>query len=617
MLGGVAMSAGGVAVSIERRREQAVLTRLAVAAPEVVPVDVLVVDVWGEDPPAAAVDALRVHVSSLRKAIRGLGVDARSVLQTVDRGYRLALSPSAIDVRKLELALAAEDVLALEPLVRPWPASDPGRLSDASAWFDQLARRLRDRLVAAAELVASVDVAKGTGRAAVELLRDALASDPYRERLWEGLVRALTASEDHVEALRAYQEARATLADIGVEPGPGLRSAEAASLRSAPPRSDRPPMPEYVDMGGSRVAYAVVGDGPTDLLFLHGGFVPLAVMWDEPRLGSFLDRLADRFRVVLLDRRGIGMSDAPLDGPVRLEHWVDDVRAVLDEVGSTATLVLAHEHGGPVALAVAATDVRVRGMVLHSTAARPMRSADHPYGATDETLERISNMIDRSSGSMDMLRSVAPSAGDDAALRGFLDRAGRLGAGPSMARELHRAFFESDVRALLPQVVCPVVVMHPARFVFGDPGQARYLAEHLPHARLELLDSGDFIFWVRDSRLVEAAIDEVAQRATDTAPGSTPRAVVVLRALVATVGDAARRVLHDHAESTLSVGDATVAVFGTRAAADAAVARLRAAEPDARVEVAVADTTATSDDPAVRALIERVTGPTPTSASPV
>jgi pimeloyl-ACP methyl ester carboxylesterase len=322
-------------------------------------------------------------------------------------------------------------------------------------------------------------------------------------------------------------------------------------------------------------------------------------MRETPRLAWFIAELAKRFRVIFIDRRGIGSSDGPADGaPVHLDHWVADCRAVLDAVASRAVIAFGHEHGGPVAIRLAAElPDRVKGLVLHSTAARPLRAPDHPYGPTDDAVERIDRMIDRMPGRTDMLTWVAPSAGNDNALRAWLDRAGRLGAGPARARELHRAYLHSDVRSVLPAVRAPTVVLYPARVLRGDPGRGRYLAEHLPDAELQLLDSGDHLFWLADADVTLAAIDRLASRLTPTVATTAPAR---LRAIVAVVPNVGGEILRAHgAETCVSLPHALAATFTSLAAAPAAVRSLKDSHPSSTIAVDVADTTGSESDVAI------------------
>jgi hypothetical protein len=284
---------------------------------------------------------------------------------------------------------------------------------------------------------------------------------------------------------------------------------------------------------------------------------------------------------------------------------VADCLAVLDAAAARRVVVLGHEHGGPVALRVAAERPNVViGLVLHSTSAHPLRAADHPYGPSG-TPQRIDAMIDRRPGSADMLRVVAPSAGYDPQLRGWLDRAGRLGAGPARAKELHRTYLEADVRDILPRIEAPTIVLHPARTVVTDPGQARYLADHIPHTELLMLDSADHLFWASepDGAAMLSALERLAQQPTVSRPPARIRAIV---AVAPSSTQATRLLGANKAESVMTVGEATAATFDSIAAAQAAITTLRQTQPAAYAILQIADTTSVPTDPAIIEAAQKV-----------
>lgn len=604
LLGEPAINVAGEERSVTRPREQAVLVRLALAAPAPVPIGVLVDDVWGASPPASVVDSLRVHVSHLRKALSGAVDDPAEVLVTSRGAYHLDLDRQAVDVHRLEDAVRERRDRVLRTLLNPWPGHDLGRFDTGSGFFAATAQRITELRAAGAEVVAEVDLASGQHERAVGGLEALVRLDPYRERGWELLIRSLEASGRRTDALRAGQRAREALGEVGMDPGPALVAAEEAVFDHGAGAAGLPVGPsEYVDVGGSRIAFRTLGSHGPDLLFMHGGFVPFEVMPDEPRFARFLERLARRHRVILLDRRGIGMSDPPADdGPVTLDHWVDDCRAVLDALASERCFVLAHENAGPVAIRLAAEDPeRVRGLVLHSTVAKYLRAPDHPYGPTEDAFARIDRMIDRVPGAADMLTLVAPSVGDDPDLRAWLDRAGRLGAGPARARQLHRVYFEADVRPYLRDVAAPTAVLHPARLVRSDPGQARYLADHLPDAELQMLDSGDHLPFLADAEVLLDALQRVVERA-ERPPEEAPK---VLRALLGVAPAAALELVRAHdPERCLELEGAVVAVFRSRSEAEQCASALADRRPGFATVLEVDDTAATVDDLAVVAVAD-------------
>lgn len=590
---------------VTRPREQAVLARLSLSAPAAVPIETLVEDVWGQSPPGTVVEALRVHISNLRRAISGGVRPPEEVLVTSSGAYRLELDREAIDLHRLERTVLERNDRALRTPLELWSDQDLARFDTGSGVFTAAAQHLSELRAAGSEILAEVDLVAGHHDAAASNLQALLRREPYREHAWELLIRALDAAGRRTDALRAAQRARDALGAVGMEPGAALVAAEAAVLHREHDATLHLRASEYVDVGGSRVAFRTLGSHGPDLLFMHGGFVPFEVMPDEPRFSRFLGKLASRHRLILLDRRGIGMSDPPADGAaVTLDHWVADCSTVLDAVGSQHCLVLAHENGGPVALRLAAEQPqRIRGLVLHSTVAKYLRSDDHPYGPSEDAWDRIERMIDRLPGADDMLTMVAPSVGDDPGLRAWLDRAGRLGAGPARAKDLHRIYLDVDVRHLLDRIQAPTIVLQPARRVGSDPGQARYIAQQLPDAELQLLDSGDHLPFLADADTVLDAVARIAQRAA----GLSDAVSKVLRALVGVAPDVGIDVIGQHRpEICLEVGGTLVAVFSSRTAAERCAADLTQRHPAATVVVQVDDTLATAEDDAVVAVADAV-----------
>ncbi|WP_448625231.1 alpha/beta fold hydrolase [Geodermatophilus sp. URMC 64] len=600
----------GAPMPLTRAKERALLARLALAVPYAVPVDDLVRDLWPADPPARAVDVLRVHVSNLRRLLGGPDTAGGELLATVPRGYRLAVPADAVDLHRFERAVraardaarerdggAAGHVAVLEQALALWEGSQEA-LADVDLPFAELERiRLTELRLSAVE--ARLDAGLRAGRAGdlVAELEVLCHRHPLRERFWAQLMTALYRADRQSDALAAYRRARTRLGELGVSPGAELQQLERAVLTQslAPaaepaPSADRPNV-QYVDVDGARVAFEVVGRGPTDLLLLHGGFLPCDTLWDAALPATFLQRLGRRFRLVLCDRRGVGMSDPP-GGPLTYDHWVEDCLAVLDRVGSQRVLVYAHEHAGPAAVRLAAEHPqRVAGLVLHNTRAAAADDGDR--------LARTERMIDAGPASgVDLLDAVAPSAGHDPRLRGWLERAGQLGAGPARAKELHRLFHREDVRDLLPAVRAPVLVLHSARNRFYDVAGARALASGLPRGRLVLLDSADHVAWAGDT---DAVLGELVRFADELAAGSGSRSV--LAALVAVTGDdlaEAAEELRGRALWGVTVGDgAAVAALGSASGAEELAARLCAGRLGRRAAVDVAELGPGADWPAV------------------
>jgi class 3 adenylate cyclase len=272
----------------------------------------------------------------------------------------------------------------------------------------------------------------------------------------------------------------------------------------------RVPQTQYVSVGGSDVAYQVIGDGPVDLVYMHGsGHVD--VVWDYPLAANFLARLASFSRLILFDRRGTGASDRlPSDALPTWEEWTDDLLAVLDAVGSQRAAILAEIDAGPIALLFAALHPeRTTSLVLANTAARLLRADDYPGGLSQQDVDAFVEMLHATWGTEDLMRLVMPSVASDRQLLRDWARYARAALTPRAARAWYRYGFESmDVRSALPLVRTPALVLHRTGFPFIPLPLGRYLADHLDVARFVELDGADTYLFTEAS---EQVIEQIAE----------------------------------------------------------------------------------------------------------
>ena len=145
--------------------------------------------------------------------------------------------------------------------------------------------------------------------------------------------------------------------------------------------TDHPETRYATTADGVHVAYQVIGDGPIDLLFVLGWVTHIERLWDQPQVARFLERLASFSRVMIFDKRGVGLSDrVPEDRLPSLEVRIDDARAVMDAAGSERAVVLGHSEGGPMATLFAATyPERTIGLALFGTGLCWNGAPDHPW----------------------------------------------------------------------------------------------------------------------------------------------------------------------------------------------------------------------------------------------
>jgi len=237
----------------------------------------------------------------------------------------------------------------------------------------------------------------------------------------------------------------------------------------------------YARSGECSVAYRVVGSAPLDLVEVPGFLNHLETTAEEPGLIRFVEGLARFSRVLLFDKRGVGLSDRlPADVVPTLAERIDDVRAVMDAVGSSEAVVLGIGDGGPVAAGFAATyPERTRALVLSGTTPCGQQRTGYPWGPTAEIAESWVQVLSERWGTGVMARAFA--GGDE--VRQAFARMERRACTPRAAAALVRAALETDVRHMLSLIRAPTLVVHHADHPVFPVAGARYLAEHIPGAR--------------------------------------------------------------------------------------------------------------------------------------
>jgi class 3 adenylate cyclase len=253
------------------------------------------------------------------------------------------------------------------------------------------------------------------------------------------------------------------------------------------------PTTKFAKLGNDRVGYQVLGDGPIDLVFLTGMSSHIDLRWEEPLNEYFLHRLASFSRLILFDRRGTGVSDAvPLDHLPTWEEWADDMRVVFDAVASERAAIMAWLDGGPMAMLFAATyPERTAALVLAHTAARYVRAEDYPHGFAPEVAEQLLHMVEELWGTEGFVSIAAPSRSQDEGFRQRYGRYLRAAARPREAAAQLRNVLSADVRHVLPLIHCPTLVLSRTGYPLVTRDHARYLAEHIPDARLVELPGTD------------------------------------------------------------------------------------------------------------------------------
>lgn len=332
--------------------------------------------------------------------------------------------------------------------------------------------------------------------------------------------------------------------------------------------------------GEASIAYRVLGDGPIDIVFVNGLVSHIEALLEEPGVQRWFDRLARVGRVILVDRRGSGLSD-PLDGPLPLEEEVCDLEAVLDDAGADRAVAMSYAAGGPLAVAFAAhRPERALALVLYASAVAAIQDEEAPWVLSREERAELTEAMAANWGSGNNLEQLAPSAADDERMRAWLGRMERLSMTPGALRRAMQNTATGDVRDLLPGIRVPTLVVHRTDDALIDVRHSRLAAGRIPGARLVELPGHDSLPMVGDT---EALLGEVLEFLTGGRAGHEPERalltvlftdVVDATVLAARLGDSRWRDLlatHDevvrrelgrfHGDEIKTIGDAFLATF--------------------------------------------------------
>lgn len=295
----------------------------------------------------------------------------------------------------------------------------------------------------------------------------------------------------------------------------------------------------YAVNDGVHVAYTVVGDGPIDVVYTSGIWSNLDVMWEEPRWAHFLDRLASFSRLIVFDMRGVGLSDRGSEPPF-LESQMNDMSAVMAAAGSESAVIFGGARGGAMSMLFAATyPERTKALVLYAGVAKTVRSADFPYGKSEQDQRAFFDRFVAEMGTGQNLDLQGPSGADDPRFVRWWARFERLVATPSAYRELAAIFRDLDVRAVLPSIQAPTLVLQRVGDRITPVEQARYLAATIPTARLVEFPGDDHIPFLGDG---DAVIDEVEEFVTGTRPAPDVDRVLATVLFTDIVGSTERQV---------------------------------------------------------------------------
>jgi pimeloyl-ACP methyl ester carboxylesterase len=348
------------------------------------------------------------------------------------------------------------------------------------------------------------------------------------------------------------------------------------------------PATRYADCAGISIAYQVLGGGDLDLVFVPGGVSHVDVTWQDRRYRRMMERLASFARVIVFDKRGMGASDPVARAPT-LEERRDDVRAVMDAVGSERAALFGLSEGGTAATLFAATfPERTRALVLCGTFPGGVDVVDPEPGYPAEALRAFwSTIVEPWKARMGqgvMVELFAPDQIGNPAAVAAMATFERSATTPAMWRMFLDSLRNLDVRAFLPRITAPTLVIHRRRDPVPVEG-ARYMASRIAGAKLVELEGNDHIPWLGD---MDALVDEVQEFLTGARPARAERrlATVLFTDIVGSTERAAklgdrrwRALLEDHHDAVRqaversggrlvkTTGDGALAIFDSPAAA--------------------------------------------------
>ena len=302
------------------------------------------------------------------------------------------------------------------------------------------------------------------------------------------------------------------------------------------------PETRYAWLGQDRIAYQVMGQGPPDLVVTPGSFSHVDVLWEDPAVALMFRRLASFSRLIRFDRLGTGASDpAPLDRLPPWESYAEELVAVLDEIGSERAAIHVGGDAGSMAMYFAATrPERTSALMLFNTTARFLAGDDYPIGISPEAAKVLLERFDQLWGTEAMAQfAVASRAGDDR-FRRWYAKFLRSAATPRSAKAFAQAMFQIDARPFLALIHAPTLVSHRTNVPLVSIEHGRYLAEHIPGARLIELPGSDLALPWEAADLILDHVEEFLGRLHRPPAPTRVLATVLFTDIVASTEQAGR-----------------------------------------------------------------------------
>lgn len=263
------------------------------------------------------------------------------------------------------------------------------------------------------------------------------------------------------------------------------------------------PETRYAHSGKLSIAYQVIGNGPIDLVVVPGWISNIEVFWEDPHVARFFEKLATFSRLILFDKRGTGLSDRSIEAAT-LEERMDDMRAVLDAIGSERAALLGYSEGGTMCILFAATyPDRTAALITIGSYARRLRAPNYPYFTNREEASKAVEAAAADWGGPVWIGIRIPSVANDPIIRQWWARFLRMSASASAAAALQRMNLEIDVRHVLASIRAPTLILHAKDDRAVPVGASRQMADHIPNAKLVETESGDHLpFYEKPDELI-------------------------------------------------------------------------------------------------------------------
>jgi DNA-binding SARP family transcriptional activator/pimeloyl-ACP methyl ester carboxylesterase len=384
----------------------------------------------------------------------------------------------------------------------------PGDCPQFDEWAFFRREALRGRAIQALERVVQEKQAAGDHASAAAHASRLVTLDPLSEIYARHLIRNLMLGGDRPAAERQLAALTQRLRDdLDVAP-----EAETNALLEA--GAAEPPPTQYVRGDSVHLAFQTYGSGRPDILILPGFVSHVERGWEDARCRSFLSSLAGMGRLILFDRRGVGLSDRLGFSP-SAEATAQDIRTVLDAAGSRKIVLFGASEGGPACIRFAADHPdRVAGLILFASLAKGSTAPDYPHALHAEQYEAWLQQLVSAWGGPAGIETFAPSLAGDARARVWWAGLLRAASSPGAIKGVLEALRDTDVRHLLGRLAVPTLVLHRRGDRAVRIGAGKHLASHIPQARFIELEGADHWVFAGDQ---QAVLDPVARFVADVA----------------------------------------------------------------------------------------------------